>query len=354
MELDKILTYWLDMVQPVNEEAMVSARERWNSLAKPLHGLGQLESSVISIAGITGSYEVRTDKKGLLVLCADNGVVEEGVTQTGQEVTSVMAQNFLSGNTTAGILCRKAGIDLMPIDVGMSRETDVPARKAASGTKDIVVTDAMTRAQAVESILTGISLVKEAKENGYEILSVGEMGIGNTTTSSAVASVLLDLPAEKVTGTGAGLSREGLERKIQVVNKAVSKRHPDKTDPVDVLARVGGFDLAGLTGVFIGAGCCRIPVVLDGFITCVAALAAVRLNPGILPYLIPSHRSTEPGMDAVLEALQMSPGLDLNLCAGEGCGAVLYLTLLDEAVSVYREMSTFSENQLESYKEFPS
>ncbi len=354
MELDQTLENWLGRVGPVDHKAMEAARDRWNSLAKPLHSLGRLETSVVQMAGISGSADVKTDKKELLVLCADNGVVKEGVTQTGQEVTAVMAENFLSGNTTAGILCRHAGVDLRPVDVGMAADTDVPARKSACGTRDMVHEDAMTRAQALESIRTGISLVKEVKEAGYDILAAGEMGIGNTTTSSAVASVLLNCPASAVTGKGAGLSEEGLQKKIRVIEEAVSARHPDPADPVDVLARVGGFDLAGLTGICIGAGCYRMPVVLDGFITCVAALAAVRLSPELLPYLMPSHASTEPGMAAVLKELKMSPGIDMDLCVGEGSGAVLFLTLLDQAVDVYRHMTTFSENHLESYKEFTS
>jgi len=284
-------------------------------------------------------------------MCADNGVVEEGVTQTGQEVTAIVAENFLTCNTSAAIMCKKAGVDIFPIDIGMAADTKVPRYKTANGTANMTKGPAMTRMQALQAILTGIHQVKEKKEAGYKIIATGEMGIGNTTTSSAVASVLLgDEPAE-ITGRGAGLTNEGLERKIHAIEKAIAVNRPKWDDPVDVLAKVGGFDLAGITGLYLGGAVYRIPIVVDGFISVVAALAAVRICEWVKDAMIVSHVSKEPGMQKILKELHMDAPLHADMCLGEGTGAVAYLPVLDLAAEVYGRMSTFSENDIEDYKE---
>ncbi len=347
MELQKII----EKIEPLDETSRERSARKWNSIAKPLHSLGKLEDDVMKIAGMIRDENVRIDKKALVIMCADNGVVEEGVTQTGQEVTAIVAENFLKGNTSAAIMCKSAGVDICPIDIGMASDTKVPARKCAYGTRNMAKGPAMTRAQAEEAIFTGIQLVREKKEAGYQILATGEMGIGNTTTSSAVSSVLLGIPVEVMTGRGAGLTSAGLERKIQVIETAIELNRPEKEDPVDVLAKVGGYDLAGLAGVFLGGAYYQIPVVIDGFISAVAALTAAKLCGYAKDYMIASHVSKEPGMHLVLEALGLSPALTCDMCLGEGTGAVAFLPVLDMAVEVYQKMSTFSDIEIEDYEE---
>ena len=267
----------IDGIENLDYVAMETARKKWNSIAKPLHSLGKLEEHIIRIAGITGNAEVELKNRALIAMCADNGVVEEGVTQTGQEVTAIVAENFLEGATSAAIMCQSAEVDLFPIDIGMVRDTRVPNYKVAYGTKNMVKEPAMTREEALQAILTGVHLVKEKKEAGYQILATGEMGIGNTTTSSAVTAVLLEQDPAEVTGRGAGLSGTGLKKKISVIRDAIALHKPKKEDTIDVLAKVGGLDIAGMAGVILGGAACRIPVVADGFISRVAALCAVRI-----------------------------------------------------------------------------
>lgn len=338
-------------IRPLDEHAMEQAKKQWNSIAKPLHSLGKLEEHIIRIAGITGNPDVKIEEKALIVMCADNGVVEEGVTQTGQEVTAIVAENFLSGETSAAIMCKKAGARILPIDIGMAGKTKVPDHKVACGTRNFAKEPAMTREQALQSILTGVRIVEEQKKAGVELLATGEMGIGNTTTSSAVLAALLQIDPEKVTGRGAGLTSAGLSRKIQVIRQALALHKPDVNDPVDVLAKVGGFDIGGLAGVYLGAAKMRLPVLIDGFISGTAALLACRLCPEAKEYMIASHKSKEPGMQILLEALGLSASLDCDMCLGEGTGAVAFFPVLDMAAAVYRQMSTFADIQVEEYQE---
>lgn len=338
-------------IGPLHQKAMNLAQKKWNSIAKPLHSLGRLEEHIIQIAGITGSADVRIDKKALIVMCADNGVVEEGVTQTGQEVTAIVAENFLTGSSSAAIMCKKAQIDLFPIDIGMARDTKVPNYKVAYGTKNMTKGPAMTRKEALQAVMTGVQIVKEKKEEGYQILATGEMGIGNTTTSSAVASVLLGKSAEEMTGRGAGLTSAGFKRKIQAIERAIAQNEPDAADAIDVLAKVGGFDLAGLVGIYIGSAYCRLPVIIDGFISAAAALTACHLCPGAREYMLASHASKEPGMQFLLDALGRKPSLTCEMHLGEGTGAAAFLPVLDLAVEVYRNMRTFSDIHIDNYKE---
>lgn len=248
-------------------------------------------------------------------------------------------------------MCRKVGVDLFPVDIGMARETKVPDYKVAFGTRNIAREPAMTIDEAKQAIMTGIELVRLRKEEGYQILAMGEMGIGNTTTSSAVAAVLLDCPVEKITGRGAGLTEAGLKRKVEVIKRAIEKNRPHKENPLEALQKVGGFDLAGLAGICLGCAYYRIPAVLDGFISAAAALAAVRMCPAAREYMIASHVSKEPGMKMILENLGMSASLSCDMCLGEGTGAVAFLPVLELAAEVYRKMSTFSENNIEDYEE---
>lgn len=338
-------------IKPLDEEAMEISRQRWDSIAHPLHSLGLLEDVVVQINGITGQQEIDISKKVLVPMCADNGVVEEGVTQTGQEVTAIVANNFLSGVATAGIFCRVTGADIFPVDIGIAVDTNVTKKyKIAYGTKNIAKEPAMTYEEAVRAIEAGIAVVEELAEKGYRLIATGEMGIGNTTTSSAIASVLLEQPVEAMTGRGAGLSSEGLNRKIAAIKKAIELHQPDKNDPIDVLAKVGGYDVAGIVGLFLGGAAFRIPVLIDGFISGVGALAASRICPQAREYMIASHVSEEPAGELILKALGKEAFLHAHMCLGEGTGAVAVFPILDIAATIYTEESTFHDISMENYE----
>lgn len=339
-------------ITPLNTRAMEEAVAHWNSIAKPLHSLGKLEDLVIQLAGIAGTPNVKIEKRALVAMCADNGVVEEGVTQSGQEVTAIVAENFLKAETTACIMAKNCRADVYPVDVGMASDTKVRTDlKVAHGTKNMAKIPAMTREEAVKAIEAGIFMAEELKGRGYQILATGEMGIGNTTTSSAVASVLMEEPVETMTGRGAGLTSEGLARKIQVIKDAIALHKPDREDAIDVLAKVGGFDIAGMAGVFLGGAALKIPVIMDGFISCVAALVAVSICPEASGYILASHVSKEPAARLILEYLQKEAVIHGDMCLGEGTGAIALLPLLDLGISVYHSMSTFEEIHVEQYEE---
>ena len=331
-------------------EKYEKALRRWDSLAKPLHGMGVFEDIISRMEGMPGKRDLQ--KRCVLVFCADNGVVEEGVTQTGSDVTAVVAENMSKGDATVCKMSKIAHADVIPVDIGMLKGVEgVRDCHIMRGTKNFYRETAMTREQCEQAIDIGRMLVREYAERGYDLFATGEMGIGNTTTSSAVVSVLLGCDPETVTGRGAGLSTEGLTRKIQVIRQAVSLNRPDPEDPLDVMAKVGGLDIAGLAGVFLGGAICRIPVVIDGFISSVAALCAARLAPDASDYMLPSHRSGEPAGGLVLEALGLSPFLECNMSLGEGSGAVAAIPLLEMGLEVYRKMSTFDEIHVQQYEE---
>ena len=337
-------------IKPLDHNAMEIAQKRWDSIAKPLHSLGELENMLTQIAGITGTPDVRVEKKAVVAMCADNGVVEEGVTQTGQEVTTIVAENFLAGTTTCCVMCRQCGAELFPVDVGMVTDTKVRTdHKVAYGTKNMTKEPAMTREQAIQGIEAGIAMAEELKGKGYQVLATGEMGIGNTTTSSAVAAVLLGKPVEDMTGRGAGLSGEGLVRKINAIKKAIALNSPDRSDAIDVLAKVGGLDIAGMAGVFIGGAALGMPVVMDGFISCVSALIAMRICPAARDYILASHVSKEPAAHLILENMGKEAIIHADMCLGEGTGAIMLFPILDQANAVYRGMATFDEAQIETY-----
>ena len=261
----------LEKIHPADKTAMEAALAHWNNIAMPLHSLGRLQDTVVRIAGMTGNARVDLKKKALVVMCADNGVVEEGVTQSGQEVTKIVAENFLKEKATASILCKKAGADIFPVDIGIATDSTILQHKVMYGTKNMAKEPAMTREQAVQALEVGIHMVEELKEKGYGIVATGEMGIGNTTTSSAVTAVLLEQDPAEVTGRGAGLSGTGLKKKISVIRDAIALHKPKKEDPIDVLAKVGGLDIAGMAGVFLGlsdSGSCRWIHLLCGCIVC--------------------------------------------------------------------------------------
>ena len=333
--------------------SMAKAEKRWDEIAHPLHSLGKLEDVVVKMSGIFGTSEkLNIEKKAHVVMCADNGIVEEGVSQSTSEVTAIVANNFVDVKSSVSIMCNKLGVDLFPIDVGMIHDSKIPNKRVANGTKNMTKGPAMSREEALKAIETGIETVRELKEKGYRVIGTGEMGIGNTTTSSAIASVLLGVDVETVTGKGAGLSDEGLVRKINAIKKAIEINQPDPQDALDVLAKVGGFDIAGMTGLFIGGGIHGIPIVIDGFISSVAALVAIKMEPETKSYMIPSHISKEPACGMLLEALGLEAFLSCDMRLGEGTGAVALFPILDLAVEIYNKMSTFDDNNMEAYEEF--
>lgn len=341
----------MQKICPVDAAAMAAAKQHWDGLGKPLGSLGRLEKALIQIAGIQRTGDVHIDRKALVIMCADNGVVEEGVTQCGQEVTATVAENFLDEKSCVAIMCRRAGTKICPVDIGMAVDTPrVEKRKIAYGTKNMAKEPAMTREQAVAAIEVGIAKAEELHAQGYEMLATGEMGIGNTTTSSAMTAVYLGLDVETVTGRGAGLSSHGLQRKIHAIKQAIAVNQPDPEDPLDVLAKVGGLDIAGMCGLFLGGAAQQMPVVMDGFISQVAALTAMRLVPECADYILASHVSEEPGANILLKALEKDAFLTCGMRLGEGSGAVALFPILDFASDIYHKMSTFVQADIVEYQ----
>ena len=341
----------MQKIRPVDVAAMAAAKQHWDGLGKPLGSLGRLEKALIQIAGIQRTGDVHIDRKALVIMCADNGVVEEGVTQCGQEVTATVAENFLDEKSCVAIMCRRAGTKICPVDIGMAVDTPrVEKRKIAYGTKNMAKEPAMTREQAVAAIEVGIAKAEELHAQGYEMLATGEMGIGNTTTSSAMTAVYLGLDVETVTGRGAGLSSHGLQRKIHAIKQAIAVNQPDPEDPLEVLAKVGGLDIAGMCGLFLGGAAQQMPVIMDGFISQVAALTAMRLVPECADYILASHVSEEPGANILLKALEKDAFLTCGMRLGEGSGAVALFPILDFASDIYHKMSTFVQADIVEYQ----
>lgn len=337
-------------IQPPDEKAMEAGKAHWDAIAKPLHGLGKLEDLVIQIAGIRGNAQVELQKRALLVCCSDNGVVEEGISQSGMEVTALVAQSLFEHKTSACLMARAAGCDVFSYDVGIAVDTPLPKRKVACGTGNIAKGPAMSRQQAESIVREGMKIAEEKKKEGYDILVTGEMGIGNTTTSAAVASVLLGKDPKEVAGKGAGLSDEGLRHKIEVIRQAISCNRPEAEDPIDVLCKLGGYDIAAMTGIFLGGAIQRIPVVIDGFISAVAADLAVRIAPQTASYILASHVSGERGAAMVLADLNKEACLDCGMALGEGTGGVALLPLLDMALAVYQGSNSFADLSMDPYQ----
>ena len=330
-------------IKPLDEAAMSAARARQAQLAKPPGSLGRLEELSVQLAGITGKVQCTIEKKHLLVFAADNGVVEEGVSSAPQSVTLQQTVNLTRGKTGASVLARHFGCGITVCDVGVNAdiaEKAVLNRKIAYGTKNIAHGPAMTREQAMTAIRTGMEL---AQSTDADVLGIGEMGIGNTTTSSAVLTVLLDADVEDVTGRGGGITDESFRKKKDVIRRAIAVNHPDRSDVVDVLAKVGGFDIAAMCGAFLGAAATQRPVVIDGVISAVAALCAVRLCPNVRGYLIPSHASYEIGYRLAMDAMALQPMLLLEMRLGEGSGCPLAFEILSAACAVMNHMATFDQ-----------
>ena len=335
------------------DEALRSrVKKHWDTLAKPLDGMGSFETITAQIGAIAGTEQIDLRKKGVLIFCADNGIVEEGVSQTGQEVTLAVAKSMARKGSSVCRMAESIGAETIPVDIGMNTEEAISGvldRKVRPGTRNFLKEPAMTEEETVRAIAAGMELVRDCKEKGYRILAAGEMGIGNTTTSSAVTAALLQCASEEVTGRGAGLTDQGLLRKQQVVRTALETYDLWNVDAFTVLQTVGGLDIAGLTGMCIGGALWHMPIVLDGVISMAAALVAERMFPGVREYLIPSHLGKEPAEVKLADALQLFPVLHAGMALGEGTGAVMMLTLLDMVMSIYGQSATFSEIEVEQY-----
>lgn len=341
--MQKELDALVRAVLPLDRGAMTAAEEYQARLAKPPGSLGRLEEISIQLAGITGRVHNALNKKQLLVFAADNGVVAEGVSSAPQSVTKQQTINLMRGKTGAAVLAKHFGCGLTVCDVGVNAdiyESAVLNRKIAYGTQNICTGPAMTREQTLQAILTGAEI---ARTVDADVIGVGEMGIGNTTTSSAVLAVLLRADVEAVTGRGGGITEESFRKKKAVIRTAIEVNRPDRDDVVGVLSKVGGFDLAAMCGAFLGAAAARRPAVIDGLISAAAALCAVRLCPNVRGYLVPSHASFEIGYRLAMEAMDLRPLFDLGMRLGEGSGCPLAFQVLDAACAVTNDMATFDE-----------
>ena len=333
----------IERIEPLDEAAMAKARERQAQLAKPPGSLGRLEDLSVQLAGISGKVHNAVKRQHLLVFAADNGVVEEGVSSAPQSVTLSQTINLTRAKTGASTLCKHFGCGITVCDVGVHadiREPKVLNRKIAYGTGNIANGPAMTREQALTALMTGAEL---ARSIDADVFGIGEMGIGNTTSSSAVLSVLLDADVEAVTGRGGGITDQSFLKKKNVIRQAIEINRPDKTDVIDVLAKVGGFDIAAMCGAFLGCASVRKPVVIDGFISAVAALCAYKLCPEAVGYFIPSHASYEIGYKLAMDAMDLEPLFLLGMRLGEGSGCPLAFQILDAACAIINEMATFDE-----------
>ncbi len=348
-----------------DEGVREQVKARWDGVAKPLDGLGRFETLIAQIGAVTGSAHIDIHKKAVLVMCADNGIVEEGVSQSGQEVTALVAESMGRGQSSVCRMAKWIGADVLPVDVGICRADPIPGvidKKVAAGTENFLKRPAMTEAQALQAVGAGMEMAAFCKKQGYGLIATGEMGIGNTTTSSAMAAAMTGCAVEEITGRGAGLDDSGLSRKRQVIARALelyglNQGAPGSLQSVReetfrILCCVGGLDIAALAGVFLGAAKVHLPVVIDGVISAVAALAAERLTPGVRAYMLPSHKSREPAANRILQELGLEPVLDAHMALGEGTGAVMFMGMLDMAMTLYDSPTTFSDISVEQYQRY--
>jgi nicotinate-nucleotide--dimethylbenzimidazole phosphoribosyltransferase len=344
MQLEEIIT----KIQPLDEAAMRSARVRQDTLTKPRGSLGRLEELSIQLAGMTANPFPSVERKAVIVMAADHGVALEGVSAYPAEVTAQMVLNFLRGGAAINVLARQAGARVVVVDMGVAMEVEDASgklikRRVSAGTANLAQGPAMTHEQAIESIQSGIESAEAEITRGVDILAIGDMGIGNTTPSAAIACALMNQIPENIAGRGTGVDDEGLKRKIGVIARSLEINRPDGKDALDVLTKVGGFEIGGLIGVILAAASNRKPVVVDGFISTAAAMLAVSLAPAARDYIIASHVSQERGHKLMLEWLGLNPLLDMNLRLGEGTGAVLAFHLIEASVRILCEMATFDE-----------
>lgn len=342
-------------LKSVNEAVRQEVLDNWDHIAMPLDGMGAFCTITAQIGGILEDANVDIQKKAVLVLCADNGIVKEGVSQTGQEVTRIVAQGMGRGQSTVCLMANQIGARVIPVDAGINTAEPIPGvldKKIRCGSRNFLKEPAMTREETERALRLGLELAAECKRQGFRILATGEMGIGNTTTSSTAAAALLGEPPETLIGRGAGLSDSGFSKKKQAAEAAIRKYRLYEQDAFTVLQTVGGYDLAALAGICMGGCLYRLPVVLDGVISMTAALIAVRLLPETKAFLIPSHLSREPAAARLAEALQLQPVIYGEMALGEGTGAVMMLSLLDMVLAVYSGLRTFAEADIVPYERF--
>ncbi len=336
-----------DRIQPLDPRLLAKAQSRLDRLTKPLGSLGRLEEIAARYVMITGELKPNVPRGVVFTFAADHGVAKEGVSAYPREVTPQMVLNFLRGGAGVNVLARHTGVDVRVVDIGVDHDFGtVPgliSKKVMRGTSNLLAEPAMTREQAGQSVLVGVELASQAAQEGIGLIGTGDMGIGNTTPSAAITAVMTGRPVAEVTGRGTGIDEAGHVRKVAVIQHALDLHRPDRTDAIDVLAKVGGLEIGGLTGLILGASAARVPVVLDGFIAGAAALIAVGLQPRCREYLIASHRSVERGHQAILDHIGIKPLLDLDLRLGEGTGACLGMSLVCAAIKIYTEMATFDE-----------
>ncbi len=334
-------------ILPLDEVAMRAARERQDQLTKPRGSLGRLEELAVRVAGMTGRERPRLPRKTVIVLAADHGVAAEGVSAYPQVVTAQMVQNILRGGAAINVLARQAGARVVVADLGVAtvlpQHPKLIDKKIGPGTKNMTRGPAMSREAALAAIGAGIAIVEAEVEGGLDLIATGDMGIGNTTASSAITAAITGCAVVGVTGRGTGVDDAGWNRKVAVIERALEVNRPDPSDPLDVVAKVGGYEIAGLAGVMLGAAAHRVPVIIDGLISGAAALIASGLSSAVRDYLIAAHTSVEIGHRVILQHLGMVPLLDLGLRLGEGTGAVLAMQLVDDALAVLDEMATFDE-----------
>lgn len=343
----KCLLDTTNCIRPLDRAAMKATREHLDQLTKPQGSLGRLEELAIKLAGVTGQQRPMFPHKGIIVIAADHGVAHEGVSAYPQQVTAQMVQNFLAGKAAINVLARQAGARVIVADMGVA--SDLPAhpnlitRKIGRGTHNIAQGPAMNLEEALTAITAGIQIVEGEISRGLDLVATGEMGIGNTTAASAIAAAITGRPVADVTGRGTGINQEAWQQKVAIIERALAINQPDPTEPVDVLAKVGGYEIAGLVGVILGAAAHRLPVIIDGFISGAAALIATELCPQARDYLIAAHNSVEVGHRLILERMELVPLLNLDLRLGEGTGAAMALHLIEDATAIRDEMATFAE-----------
>jgi nicotinate-nucleotide--dimethylbenzimidazole phosphoribosyltransferase len=342
-----LLNKTLANIKPLDEKAMAEARKRQDELTKPAGSLGRLEEVSIKIAGVQGKGKPQINHKAMIVMAGDHGVVDEKVGNWPREVTAQMVENFLHGGAGINVLSRQVGARVVFVDMGVASDLkpdkQLVVKKVEYGTKNMCLGPAMTAEQAVKALEAGIEVVNAEVKKGLDIVGTGDMGIGNTTASSAIFAALSGKTAAEVTGRGTGITDEQLKHKIDVIKRALDVNKPSPTKPLDILAKVGGFEIGGLAGVMLGAAAARIPVVIDGFISGAAAMIATALSPRAKDYIIASHMSAEAGHAAMLNYLGLKPLLQLDLRLGEGTGAAIGLFIAEAGVRTLVEMATFAE-----------
>lgn len=340
----------LNKIEKRNEKAMKNAKERLDNLAKPIGSLGELEEIAVKMAGITGKVHNKIHKKNIVIMCSDNGIWEEGISNCPKGLTANITENFVKGITGVCVLGDFFKCDRTIVDIGTDydfKSDEIINKKIDYGTRNIAKGPAMTREQCIKAIETGIEIIDGLVKEGYDLFGTGEMGVCNTATSSAVLSAILKLPVNETVGKGSGITEDKFKAKKKAVQNAIKINNPNPEDIIDVIAKVGGFDIAGICGCFLGAAKNRVPIVIDGFISSVAALCAVKLNEKVVDFLFPSHLSAEPAAKCVMKELGLNPMLNLNMRLGEGSGCPMAFAILESALYVMDNMGTFEEAEVD-------